>query len=267
VENHRRDIKNAMRSLLRSGVAPVFPQHLWEKVLLDEPVDFDEINGFFFSFSTKLDVEEKKTVNTAVAWLRCFDKYSEAVETVFPHRAAELRAWRRHIDDLFTAKGDESHIRVIAYDIAARKVIGSSPAILFNQCDARELVSLRMVSAARPASTFMVPVEEPSRQQPSRGNAERFATIGTRASALGIHVPDDTSAVPAKDCTSPAPAKQKETEPSAGHPFLSGLLVDSLEDDNDDGSKACVESCGVEKDMSGTIFFLRRGHEIMNLRV
>ncbi|KAF8987130.1 hypothetical protein BDZ89DRAFT_975017, partial [Hymenopellis radicata] len=152
VENHARDIKKAVRSLTRTGAAPVFPQALWKRVLLDEVVDFDEINAFFFS--TKLDLDptpvstvesalhkalgrsaERKTVSTSIIWFRCFDKYSEAVETVFPYRTSELRVWRRHIDDLFTAKIDESQTRVIAYDIAARKVIASNPGILFNQCN------------------------------------------------------------------------------------------------------------------------------------
>ncbi|KAF9023866.1 hypothetical protein BDZ89DRAFT_955201, partial [Hymenopellis radicata] len=140
---------------------PNFPQSLWKKVLLDEAVDFDEINAYFFS--TKLDLDptpvstvesalhkalgrsaEKKTVSTSPVWFQCFDKYCEAVETVFPYRSAELRVWRRHIDDMFTAKHEESHIRIIAYDVAARKVIATNPAILFDQCETTELVRLRM---------------------------------------------------------------------------------------------------------------------------
>ncbi|KAF9025047.1 hypothetical protein BDZ89DRAFT_909880, partial [Hymenopellis radicata] len=117
-ENHRRDIKKAIRDLMRTGVAPNFPQSLWKKVLLDEAVDFDEINAYFFS--TKLDLDPTP-VST----------YCEAVETVFPYRSAELRVWRRHIDDMFTAKHEESHVRIIAYDVAARKVIATNPAILF----------------------------------------------------------------------------------------------------------------------------------------
>ncbi|KAF8998190.1 hypothetical protein BDZ89DRAFT_891281, partial [Hymenopellis radicata] len=128
-ENHARDIKAALRSLTRTGLAPVFPQALWKKVLLDEVVDFDEINAFFFS--TKLDLDPAPAVSSSIVWFRCFDKYSEAVETVFPYRTAELRVWRRHIDDLFSAKVEESQTRVIAYDIAARKVIASNPSILF----------------------------------------------------------------------------------------------------------------------------------------
>ncbi|KAF9052241.1 hypothetical protein BDZ89DRAFT_939683, partial [Hymenopellis radicata] len=150
VENHRRDVKYTLHNLLHTGLAPVFPEALWKKILLDQVVDFDEINAFFFS--TKLDLDptpvstvesalhkalgrsaEKKTVSSSVVWFRCFDKYVKAVETIFPYRTNELRAWREHIDDLFTSKVEDSHARVIAYDIAARKVIGSNPAILFNQ--------------------------------------------------------------------------------------------------------------------------------------
>ncbi|KAF9039498.1 hypothetical protein BDZ89DRAFT_945313, partial [Hymenopellis radicata] len=109
---------------------PVFPEALWKKILLDQVVDFDEINAFFFS--TKLDLDPTP-VST----------YVKAVETIFPYRTNELRAWREHIDDLFTSKVEDSHARVIAYDIAARKVIGSNPAILFNQYNAPEITKLQ----------------------------------------------------------------------------------------------------------------------------
>ncbi|KAF9022427.1 hypothetical protein BDZ89DRAFT_904220, partial [Hymenopellis radicata] len=139
---HTLDIKEALHSLLRSGIAPVFPKALWKKILLDEAVDFDEVNAFFFSTKLELDPAplgaaastlqqalgrraDKKTVSSSIVWFRCFDKYSAAVETVFPFRREELRSWRQHIDDLFTAKTEDSHTRVIAYDIAARKVIAS----------------------------------------------------------------------------------------------------------------------------------------------
>ncbi|KAF9022933.1 hypothetical protein BDZ89DRAFT_908932, partial [Hymenopellis radicata] len=113
--------------LLRSGHAPVFPKALWKKVLLDEVVDFDEINAFQ-ALGRRAD---KKMVSSSVVWFRCFDKYSAAVETVFPFRRDELRSWREHIDDLFTVKSENSHLRIIAYDVAARKIIGSNPGILF----------------------------------------------------------------------------------------------------------------------------------------
>ncbi|KAF9020513.1 hypothetical protein BDZ89DRAFT_916994, partial [Hymenopellis radicata] len=125
--NHAKDIRHALRSLKHTGVAPLFPDALWKKILLDETVDFDEINSFFFSTKLALD----PTVSTATVWYRCFDKYSEAVETVFPSRRRELREWRQHICDLFTVKVAEFEPRIIAYDIAARKVIGSNPGILF----------------------------------------------------------------------------------------------------------------------------------------
>ncbi|KAF8989659.1 hypothetical protein BDZ89DRAFT_903055, partial [Hymenopellis radicata] len=72
-----------------------------------------------------------KTVSSSSVWLRCFDKYSAAVTTVFPFRREELSVWREHIDDLFMSKSEDSHHRIIAYDIAARKAIGSTPGLLF----------------------------------------------------------------------------------------------------------------------------------------
>ncbi|KAF9019001.1 hypothetical protein BDZ89DRAFT_903805, partial [Hymenopellis radicata] len=128
-ENHALDVKNALHNLKHTGIAPTFPDTLWKKILLDEAVDFDEINAFFFS--TKLELDPTPTVSSAVVWFRCFDKYSEAVETVFPFRRNELRTYRQHIDDLFSAKVESSQARVIAYDIAARKVVASSRGILF----------------------------------------------------------------------------------------------------------------------------------------
>ncbi|KAF9010995.1 hypothetical protein BDZ89DRAFT_1226171, partial [Hymenopellis radicata] len=123
--NHTLDVKSALHSLKLTGMAPTFPDALWKKILLDKAIDFDEINAFFFSTKLELDPTpvgtvattlreamgrraDKKTVSSAVIWFRCFDRYSEAVETVFPWRRNELRTYRQHIDDLFSAKVESS---------------------------------------------------------------------------------------------------------------------------------------------------------------
>ncbi|KAF9029285.1 hypothetical protein BDZ89DRAFT_898901, partial [Hymenopellis radicata] len=94
--NHRRDVKYTLHNLLRTGLAPVFPEALWKKILLINTVESALHKALGRS-------AEKKTVSSSVVWFRCFDKYVKAVETIFPYRTNELRAWREHIDDLFTS--------------------------------------------------------------------------------------------------------------------------------------------------------------------
>ncbi|KAF8903253.1 hypothetical protein CPB85DRAFT_1438403 [Mucidula mucida] len=261
VRNHTKDLKTAMRSLKHTGVAPLFPDALWKKILLDETVDFDEINSFFFSTKLALDTvpigafesalhqalgrrPERKTVSSAIVWFRCFDKYSEAVETVFPSRRRELRAWREHISDLFTVKVGEFEPRIIAYDIAARKVIASNPGILFSDWSHPELAKLQKAFIEAGGIKFNdLGVENCEHPR----NRRRSVKTGMKDDVRAIPALVDTFASLAADHTSPAPATQKALEKPTSSSFLSNvwraayLFVGGPDDDDGDEEDDKVE--------------------------
>ena len=131
------DPKKAKRSLTNSPTCPEFPDSEWTNVLAGRAVNLDHVLSGYYSVSNNDertesigDVEIKfgavsptKLVYTAGDWSIAWNRTSRATSAAFPHRASE--DYSEYIIGLFGATDILFHDRVIAYDHAVRRRIGS----------------------------------------------------------------------------------------------------------------------------------------------
>ncbi|KAF7293519.1 C3H1-type domain-containing protein [Mycena indigotica] len=119
VQVYSEDIKEAVRHAHTSPWMPSFPPNLWKQVLLDQYVDFDHIRANTYATEperpvelvlgeTGFDVQVRKpkvvsTIATAGQWNTAFWIYSEAVNSAFQGRAAELQTYHRLINAAFAS--------------------------------------------------------------------------------------------------------------------------------------------------------------------
>ncbi|KAF9078686.1 hypothetical protein BDP27DRAFT_1310014 [Rhodocollybia butyracea] len=123
VENHSRDIAECVRLVTNKCNVPYFPPDLWKSVLLDRFIEFEDI----------LADDELPPVSIAFDWYAGWRAYSNALTTIFPSRAAELRKYEQHISYIFRTTPVSLHSRVLAYDRAVRKFVGSRRSVLFDE--------------------------------------------------------------------------------------------------------------------------------------
>ena len=133
------DPKKAKRSLTNSPTCPEFPDSEWTNILAGRAVNLDHVLSGYYSVSNNDertesigDVEIKfgavspsKLVSTAGDWSIAWNCTSRATNVAFPHRASELADYSEYIIGLFGATDVLFHDRVIAYDRAVRRRIGS----------------------------------------------------------------------------------------------------------------------------------------------
>lgn len=124
VENHSRDIDECVRLITNRCNVPDFPPDLWKSILLDRFIKFEDILA---------DELIPWPVNPAFDWYTAWSVYSDALTTIFPSRAVELRKYERHISYLFRTTPVSLHGRVLAYDRAVRKFVGSRRSVLFDE--------------------------------------------------------------------------------------------------------------------------------------
>ncbi|KAJ7225914.1 hypothetical protein GGX14DRAFT_348534, partial [Mycena pura] len=120
------DIKEAVRVLTNSPLAPAFPPSLWKFVLLDQFVDFDLILSNTYS----TEPEEHHHL-----WINAFWVWYNAVTFAFQGRQAELQVYWKHINGLFNSRNPAFHGRVIAYDRATRLEVGKTRSLIYNSID------------------------------------------------------------------------------------------------------------------------------------
>ena len=133
------DPKKAKRSLANSPTCPEFPDSEWTNILAGRAVNLDHVLSGYYSVSNNDertesigDVEIKfgtvsptKLVSTTGDWSIAWNRTSRATTVAFPHRASELIDYSKYIIGLFGATDTIFHDRVIAYDRAVRRRIGS----------------------------------------------------------------------------------------------------------------------------------------------
>lgn len=133
------DPKRAKRSLTNSPTCPEFPDSEWTNVLAGRAVNLDHVLSGYYSTSISDERTESvgeveikfgtisptKLVSTAGDWSIAWNRTSRATAVVFPHRAGELGDYSEYIIGLFGATDILFHDRVIAYDRALRRRVGS----------------------------------------------------------------------------------------------------------------------------------------------
>jgi hypothetical protein len=133
------DPKKAKRSLTNSPICPEFPESEWTNVLAGRAVNLDHVLSGYYSISNNDErtehvgeveikfgtISPTKVVSTAGDWSIAWNRTSRATTVAFPHRAGELGDYSEYIIGLFGATDILFHDRVIAYDRALRRRVGS----------------------------------------------------------------------------------------------------------------------------------------------
>jgi hypothetical protein len=133
------DPKAMKRYLTNSPDCPEFPDSEWKNVIAGRAVNLDAVLSGQFSTSNndvKIEkmgdieitfgaVEPTKTVSNGGDWTIAWNKTVRATSFAFPHRLRELTEYGEYITSLFAATNQSFHSRIIAFDKAVRRRIGS----------------------------------------------------------------------------------------------------------------------------------------------
>jgi hypothetical protein len=133
------DLKSTRRSLTNSPGCPEFPDAEWKNVLTGRAVNLDAVLSGQFSTAnndTKTEkvgdleitfgaVEPTKAVSNGGDWSIAWNRTVTATEFAFPHRTRELTGYGEYITSLFAATNPSFHSRVVAFDKAVRRRVGS----------------------------------------------------------------------------------------------------------------------------------------------
>jgi hypothetical protein len=137
-DNYGRDPAYAKTILLGDQSRPEFPSNLWEDVLANRFIDFNQIFGQICYPVERQD--DARQISEAKDWSYTWDKYEKAVLFAFPHRELELRQYRSHIEELFLALDATKNI--LQYDIRVRTRVAESGSLRL--CDLYEFSSDRL---------------------------------------------------------------------------------------------------------------------------
>jgi hypothetical protein len=132
--------KGYKQSLTNSSNCPEFPDSEWQNVLAGRAVNLDVVFGNYFSVSNNDrrtesvgDIEirygtavPKKYVSNVGDWAIAWGITSTAISYAFPNRTDELNGYGRYILSLFTTTNPLFHDRIIAFDKAVRRRVGST---------------------------------------------------------------------------------------------------------------------------------------------
>lgn len=149
IELYTSDLKEAKRRVLLSPSSPDFPDSEWAALLsgracnldivfanIHSPVISDhhshQLGEFTIQYSPPVI---GKVIKTHGDWTTSWMKYSAAVIFAFPGRGAELGAYAAHMNGLFSAIVASMHPRVISYDQAVRKYVGTQRTFLLSETE------------------------------------------------------------------------------------------------------------------------------------
>jgi hypothetical protein len=133
------DLKAAKRSLTNEPDCPEFPNSEWKNVIAGRAVNLDAVlsgqlsttNDYLkvqtfgeieVSFGT---IEPTKVVKNGGDWAITWNRTVRATVFAFPHQLQELTSYGEYIVNLFSVTHPSIHGRVIAFDKATRKRVGS----------------------------------------------------------------------------------------------------------------------------------------------
>ena len=133
------DPKGAKSSLLNEPDCPEFPDGEWKNILAGRAVNLDNVLSGYHSVSNNDEhieilgdlefkvpsVTPNKVVKTTGDWSIAWNKTVRATVFAFPHRSRELSSYGETIINLFGATHVNFHSRVIAFDRAVRRRVGS----------------------------------------------------------------------------------------------------------------------------------------------
>ena len=139
IEIYTIDPKATKRSLVNEPDCPEFPDSEWKNVISGRAVNLDAVlSGQLSTSQDDLKVEKfgdleisygavepTKVVKNGGDWTIAWNRTVRATVFAFPHRLPELTGYGEYIVNLFSVTHSSVHNRVIAFDKAVRKRIGS----------------------------------------------------------------------------------------------------------------------------------------------
>jgi hypothetical protein len=139
IEIYTVDPKATKRSLINEPNCPEFPDSEWKNVIAGRAVNLDAVLSGQLSTThndPKIEkfgdleisfgaVEPTKLVKNGGEWSIAWNRTVRATVFAFPHRMQELISYGEYIVNLFAVTHPSVHSRVVAFDKAVRKRIGS----------------------------------------------------------------------------------------------------------------------------------------------
>jgi hypothetical protein len=133
------DPKATKRSLVNEPDCPEFPDSEWKNVITGRAVSLDAVLSGQLSTSNddlkvqKLGdleisfgaVEPTKVVKNGGDWSIAWNRTVRAIGFAFPHRMQELTSYGEYIINLFSVTHPSVHKRVISFDKAVPRRVGS----------------------------------------------------------------------------------------------------------------------------------------------
>ena len=139
IEVYTVDPKATKRSLVNEPDCPEFPDSEWKNIISGRAVNLDAVlSGQLSTNNDDLKVqkfgdleisfgavEPTKLVKNGGDWSIAWNRTVRATAYAFPHRLRELTSYGEYIINLFAVTHPTVHNRVISFDKAVRKRIGS----------------------------------------------------------------------------------------------------------------------------------------------
>jgi hypothetical protein len=139
IEIYTIDPKSTKRSLVNEPDCPEFPDSEWKNIVSGRAVNLDAVLSGQLSTTNddpKVEkfgdleisfgaVEPTKLVKNGGDWTIAWNRTVRATIFAFPHRAQELASYGEFIVNLFSVTHPSVHGRVITFDKAVRKRVGS----------------------------------------------------------------------------------------------------------------------------------------------
>ena len=139
IEVYTIDPKATKRSLVNEPDCPEFPDSEWKNIISGRAVNLDAVLSGQLSTThddPKVEkigdleitfgaVEPTKLVKNGGDWTIAWNRTVRATVFAFPHRLQELSIYGEYIVNLFSVTHSSVHNRVIAFDKAVRKRVGS----------------------------------------------------------------------------------------------------------------------------------------------
>jgi hypothetical protein len=139
IEAYTIDPKATKRSLINEPDCPEFPDSEWKNIICGRAVSLDSVLSGQLSTiqdNPKVEklgdleisfgaVEPTKVVKNGGDWSIAWNRTVRATTFAFPHRIHELASYGEYIVNLFSVTHPSVHSRVVAFDKAVRKRIGS----------------------------------------------------------------------------------------------------------------------------------------------
>jgi hypothetical protein len=139
IEAYTVDPKATKRSLINEPDCPEFPDSEWKNIISGRAVNLDAVLSGQLSTTqddAKVEkfgdleisfgaVEPTKVVKNGGDWNIAWNRTVRATTFAFPHRMHELTSYGEYVVNLFAVTHPSVHSRVVAFDKAVRKRVGS----------------------------------------------------------------------------------------------------------------------------------------------